>query len=448
MPFGLKKAPDSDAQIRLFNLDLHYAVIADVKDTLKTLYGPKVHVTCWSQNMMDITGFGFDKPDKTMFQQIGEEKQNTLTGGRTTVNLFSWYDLTEQLVDAFCWVHNHTLSKYDGFVVTHSPVFCRLFEKFEKPIILVNTCRYDQPYCWSGDYEQLAELNACLNRLQSKGLLVAISNNKADQDYLRLGSGVESVHLPSLSKYTNTTYDAKAASNVPALIASMQFSIPAEQKAQLEAKGIMQKQGRLEWEALYQRRALIHFPYEVSTMSVFEQYSAGVPLLFPTKRFCHELMSNHDRSSAIGSATTSSQDAVAALHLVSRFWQGAYCPLVLVKPLENADEALQGVCAKHAHILTEDRKLLLSNPDRVVPEVLKATLEIGWWLDRADFYDTEWFPGIRHFDSWDQLIEMATCEASVDASREHCAWLEQRRKRILDCWQNLVEDKFPVLKEQ
>ena len=22
------------------------------------------------QNMMDITGFGFDKPDKTMFQQV------------------------------------------------------------------------------------------------------------------------------------------------------------------------------------------------------------------------------------------------------------------------------------------------------------------------------------------------------------------------------------------
>lgn len=63
---------------------------------------------------------------------------------------------------------------------------------------------------------------------------------------------------------------------------------------------------------------------QVSTMSVFEQYSAGVPLLFPTKRFCHELMSNHDRSSAIGSAATSSQDAVAALHLVSRFWQGVH----------------------------------------------------------------------------------------------------------------------------
>ena len=37
--------------------------------------------------------------------------------------------------------------EYDGFVVTHSPVLCRLFERFNKPIILVNSCRYDQPYC-------------------------------------------------------------------------------------------------------------------------------------------------------------------------------------------------------------------------------------------------------------------------------------------------------------
>ena len=32
MPFGVKKANDSS--IKLFNLDLHLAVIADVKDTL------------------------------------------------------------------------------------------------------------------------------------------------------------------------------------------------------------------------------------------------------------------------------------------------------------------------------------------------------------------------------------------------------------------------------
>ena len=44
------------------------------------------------------------------------------------------------------------------------------------------------------------------------------------------------------------------------------------------------------WQDLYQRQALVHFPYEISTMSLFEQYSAGVPLVFPTKRFYIELI--------------------------------------------------------------------------------------------------------------------------------------------------------------
>jgi hypothetical protein len=42
------------------------------------------------------------------------------------------------------------LSKYDGFIVTHTPVFARLFERFEKPVILVNSCRYDQPFMYNG----------------------------------------------------------------------------------------------------------------------------------------------------------------------------------------------------------------------------------------------------------------------------------------------------------
>ena len=26
------------------------------------------------------------------------------------------------------------------------------------------------------------------------------------------------------------------------------------------------------------------------------------------------------------------------------------------------------------------------------------------WLERADFYDDEWFPGIQYFDSWEELV--------------------------------------------
>ena len=49
--------------------------------------------------------------------------------------------------------------------------------------------------------------------------------------------------------------------------------------------------GRLRsWDEIYQRQGMIHFPYEMSSMSIFEQYSAGVPLLFPTKRLLSELI--------------------------------------------------------------------------------------------------------------------------------------------------------------
>ena len=44
-----------------------------------------------------------------------------------------------------------------------------------------------------------------------RGLLIPISNNKADQEYLRLGTGIDSIHLPSLCLYTNVTVDVKVA---------------------------------------------------------------------------------------------------------------------------------------------------------------------------------------------------------------------------------------------
>ena len=56
--------------------------------------------------------------------------------------------------------------------------------------------------------EELAELNACLTRLQHHKVLLPISNNKADQLYSKHGSGLSSHLIPSLCLYTNVTWDA------------------------------------------------------------------------------------------------------------------------------------------------------------------------------------------------------------------------------------------------
>ena len=171
----------------------------------------------------------------------------------------------------------------------------------------VNSCRYDQPYCWNGDMKEREELHACLGRLLEKQLLIPISNNKADQLYLKLGAGIASHHVPSLCMYTHVEWDEAKAQEVgaclgfrnatTALLASLlEERVPALVPQPRAKMATSQHHGQTRavvghtWQDLYQRQALVHFPYEISTMSLFEQYSAGVPLVFPTKRFYIELI--------------------------------------------------------------------------------------------------------------------------------------------------------------
>ena len=39
--------------------------------------------------------------------------------------------------------------------------------------------------------------------------------------------------------------------------------------------------------------------------------------------------------------------------------------------------------------------------ERVSPPEMLPTMKIEWWLKRADFYDEDWMPFIRYFDSWE-----------------------------------------------
>jgi len=83
MPFGVKKTPAEQlpaGTLKLFNVDLHLAVIADVKHTLKALYGDKVHVTHWSICGKDGASFGFERPTKTIDDVVEMQERNGGTG--------------------------------------------------------------------------------------------------------------------------------------------------------------------------------------------------------------------------------------------------------------------------------------------------------------------------------------------------------------------------------
>jgi hypothetical protein len=296
MPFGKTAnkavrrctgANEKKARVRLFSLDLHVAVIADIKDVLQRLFGGEVKVHDW--NIAGFLKIGYD-PKEFGFASPWRTHNSHTNEHFNLVNHVSWIGLDSDMVTAFQWQYAGLLKEYDGFIVSHTPVFCRLFEGVQKPIVLVNSCRYDQPYCFTGNMHELDQLNKCLRRLDDAGLLIAISNNKADRDYLELGACVKSTLIPSLGLYTGVTYDPNVAKTVKpagcprrswaalkARLASGKVEETDEDlSAVLGALDLGEEAVIESWSSLFQRQGLIHLPYEMSTMSLFEQVALSL----------------------------------------------------------------------------------------------------------------------------------------------------------------------------
>jgi len=247
--------------MRFFNLDLHQSVIEDVRDIFNRLYGNQVSITTWS---ISEHNWIFKKPEVDIRH----------------INQDEWTDFTEERIRLFQETYDHQLRTYDAFIVTHTPVFAMLYEKYGKPIIIVNSCRYDQPFCLTNDTYMLGQFNAFLHRFREN--LYIVSNNLADQQYLFTKAGITSTHISSLCLYTNAVYEPKKKEFVMYSTSSHIFP-PHPLLVKKPGPGYT-------WKQLYEFRGMVHTPYDMSTMSIFEQYWAGVPLFFPSRRFYKELV--------------------------------------------------------------------------------------------------------------------------------------------------------------
>ena len=252
--------------IKLFNLDLHISVIEDFKYIVNELYKDEVSITDWSISNMSWV---FNKPIENV----------------EIINQYTWKNINQEMTEQFYDKYNDYLSQFDGFVVTHTPVFCLLFEKFNKPIILINSCRYEQPFSWTNDIESWDFLNLKLLTMYKKNQLTVVSNNKADMEYLKLGTGIDSILIPSLCLYTNLKYSPT--NDICVIYNNNNINIPESSK--LKNKHDVLK-NNYSWEELYSFKGIVHMPYEISTMSIFEQYSANIPLFFPSKTFLKKLI--------------------------------------------------------------------------------------------------------------------------------------------------------------
>jgi len=291
-------------------MDLHISVIADFKNIF-----PNIEIVHWC-----LSGHAW------VFNRSTDIPKH--------INPHTWINMNEDMILAFQQEYDGFLKTFDGFICGHPNGFALLFEKYNKPIIMINSCRYDLPFCISRDHYMLKLYKECLQRLQTNGLLIAVSNNKVDQLYTKLGCNIDTIHIPSLCEYTGIKYQPTRPTFLcyhghfpkhPLITYKYELGQP------------------FQWTDISQFKGIIHVPYEISTMSMFEHYTGGMPLFFPSKRYVLENVN---------------------ITTVSSYW------------------------------------------NQYLPEELSLFLNLSNYIDLADFYQVFTSPNVYLYDSFEHLIEL------------------------------------------
>lgn len=295
--------------MKAFCMDVHISVIADFK-----LACPFIHVLDWCMSGHHVV-------------------MNRRLDVPNHINHATWQTINEQMIENFQQEYDKFLSQFDLFIVAHASAFAMIFEKYNKPIIMVNSCRFDLPFCLSKDTRMRQKYIECLQRMYKTGQLRPVCNNYGDQAYLKAGTGISAEVIPSLCLYTHMKYTP------------IQNTFLMTHGPNLGHPLITQRPPRfLQWQEFGNYKGIVCFPYEISLMSLFEYFSAGIPLFFPSKQYFKEHI---------------------PIQSVSAYW---------------GEEHL--------------------------PEDLKEFKDKSKWIELADMYKTFRSPNTYYFDSIPHLLEL------------------------------------------
>jgi len=348
---------------KLFNLDLHVSVIRDLSVGLSDF---SVELTSWSISRHNyVYRKFFGAPDPVKF-----------------INAGSWQNLDEGRISRFLEHYKRHLDGFDGFVVTHSPSFHEIFKSLGKPILIVNSTRYeapftDKPQAWN-------DLNKSLIESVKRGQAHMYSNNEGDRRYLEHFTGINTRVVPSVCDYTAAKWRGSNAERV-----YLVNRIPQEIRNKLLGLKTWKPStavfGRhFSWSQMQQVGGVFLIPYNVSTMQLFEFATAGIPVVVPSARFLGELFSD-----------------ASALQELSYFQTQKISPAGLD----------------------------LDNPNNYFsPNFVK------FWLDSADFYNQDLMPNVMTVDSFEELdsLDLPHCDTkylSILHSR-NISYKEQRHKML------------------
>jgi len=252
---------------RVFSLDVHQSVIADL-------------AVAMPEAGLDVLRWSISSHNHI------NRKVQIAPDPVSVVNAYTWKSIDENMIDAFQDRYSRFLQSFDGFVVCYPFAFAELFRGLDRPLLAVSATRYEVPYTL--DPKQWNRLNAYLVDIDSKGELTLAANNVADRDYVEYFTGLKPSLAPSVCDYLQVSWSATTDrrvvfSRVPELERALVDEPQSTWQSAHAAFG-----GRYTWSQLATTAEVFVIPYNISTMTLFELATAGVPVTVPSKKLFAE----------------------------------------------------------------------------------------------------------------------------------------------------------------
>jgi hypothetical protein len=295
------------------------------------------------------------------------------------------------MCDAFYERYKDELSHYDGFISTYAPSFCLLYEKFKKPVITVAPIRYEAPF-WNNK-ERWLWFNDYLQKGIDNHLIIPVANNKCDKKYCEIYTERDWKHIPSLCEYTGASYNPK----FDFFLYSSLLPIDMKQFNNLKDKRQFLQPG-YRWQDVANFKGIVHIPYQVSTMSIFEQYTTSMPMIFPSYNFMLELRKAHGSKGVLNQLSWREVERL---------------------PPGSAIEYNNAIKDVNSYGVIENEKE---------------------WIKLADFYDDEWMPYIQYFNSFEELPSLLNNLDTNEISQNMCEFNKTRKQKVYHMWEETLKD--------
>ena len=150
------------------------------------------------------------------------------------------------------------------------------------------------------------------------------------------------------------------------------------------------------WQELADFLGVGHIPYNISVMSIFEQYAAAIPLFFPDLDFMKILYERYRDKGVLS--------------------QLSWNQVREIQPVSVIGASTDGDPNKY-----DDTSMVMN------------------WVRLADYYDTETMPYLTYFSSFDHLKELLLTVDLQDISNKMEQFGKKRRNSIMSRWENLLK---------